>query len=128
MFLLNSKLFNTLLFPGAEGEIIEKGKLIDTIATWGPFFKISFDLFIISFGPSKWSSVLSFKGNGATQNCCNNGDRVPIIQLHSAGRLYFINAVNGEGNHNFYEIVQSNKWHNIEIEQKNLNGKVRKSL
>ena len=112
-------------FQGPEGEIIEKGKLIETIAAWGPCFKISFDLFITSFGPSEWSSVLSFKGNGATKSCCSNGDRVPTIGLRSDGRLYFANSVNGNGNYLLNGIVQSKWWHKIEIEQTNLNGKVR---
>ena len=107
-----------------EGHIIEKGKLIDTFSTWGPFFRISFDLLITSFGPLEYSSVLSFKGNDAANNCCNPGDRVPIIQLHSAGRLCFANSVSGNGNHNFYGNVQLNKWHKIEIEQDKLDGKV----
>ena len=104
--------------------IVEKGRLIDTVSSWGPLFRISFDLFITSFGPSVWSSILSFKGNGGTNNCCNNGDRVPIVQLRDNGELYFINSVNGNGNAHFHTAVETNKWLEIEIEQTKIEGKV----
>ena len=104
------------------GEMIERGRLIDTVEAWGPLFKISFDLFINSFGPSAWSSILSFKGNGGSNNCCNNGDRVPIVQLNENGQLYFINSVNG--NAHFHTGVDLNKWHKIEIQQNRIDGKV----
>ena len=79
-------------------------------------------MFITSFGPSEWGSILSFKGND--NNCCNDGDRVPIVQLRSNGQLYFINSVNGEGNYFFYHGVELNKLYKIEIEQKKVDEKV----
>ena len=103
---------------------IERGKLIDTVEAWGPFFRISFDLFITSLGSSEWGSILSFKGNEGTNNCCNNGDRVPIVQLHNNGELFFINSVNGNGNAYFHTAVDTNKWYEIEIEQTRIGGKV----
>ena len=106
-----------------EGEIIERGKLIDRFSTWGPGYKISFYLSIQSFGPSEWSSVLSFKGNDAASNCCNPGDRVPSIFLHLSGRLQF-SQINKFGNDVFYGNVQLNKWHKIDIEQRKFEGKV----
>ena len=107
------------------GELtIERGRLLETVESWGPFFRISFDLFISSFGPSEWSSILSFKGNGGTSNCCNNGDRVPIVQLRKNGQLYFINSVNGNGNAYFHTAVETNKWYKIEIEQTMIDEKV----
>ena len=109
--------------PDTE-QTIERGRLIDTVEAWGPLFKISFDLFITSFGPSAWSSILSFKGNGGSNNCCNNGDRVPIVQLTDYGDLFFINSVNGDGNGYFHTGVDLNKWHKIEIQQDRIDGKV----
>ena len=113
-----------------EEEIIEKGKLLDTFSTWGPFFKISFDLLIKSLGPAQWSSVLAFKGNDASKSCCDHGDRVPLIAVHSAGHLFFSNSVNGDGNYYFQidNIVQLNKWHKIEIEQKQFDWKVKLNI
>jgi len=106
------------------GEMIERGRLIDTVEAWGPLFKISFDLFITSFGPSAWSSILSFKGNEGSNNCCNNGDRVPIVQLTDYGDLFFINSIDGNGNGYFHTGVELNKWLKIEIQQDRIDGKV----
>ena len=107
-----------------EGETIEKGKLIDSFTSWGPFYKISFDLWIISFGPALWSSVLSFKGNEAANDWGQHGDRVPSILLHSAGQVYFVTSLSGNGNYNFPSKVELDKWHKIDIEQKPFDGKV----
>ena len=95
---------------------------------WGPFFRISFDLFVSSLGPSQWGSILSFKGNGGTNDCCNNGDRVPIIQLNENGELYFINSVNDNGNAYFTTPVETNKWHEIVIEQTKIDDQVEKNI
>ena len=75
---------------GTEEIAIERNKLIDTIPSWGPYYRVNFDLHINSFG-SGWSSVISFRGNNAAQTCCNMGDRTPIMQLEEAHRrMYFI--------------------------------------
>ena len=50
---------------------------------------------------------------------------MPFIGLRSDGVLHVTNSVNGNGNYHLNGKVQSKKWHKIEIEQKNLNGKVR---
>ena len=50
---------------------------------------------------------------------------MPWIGLRSDGFLHFSNSVNGAGNYHFNGKVQLKKWHKIEIEQNNLNGKVR---
>ena len=104
--------------------MIERGRLIDTVEAWGPFFRISFDLFVTALGPSEWGSIISFKGNGGTNNCCNNGDRVPIVQLRDNGQLYFINSVNDNGNAHFHTAVDTDKWYQIEIAQTRIDGKV----
>ena len=51
------------------GTKIQKNKEIGTIDSWGPFFRVSFDLIIHSY-VNGYSSVLSFKGNGGTYDCC----------------------------------------------------------
>ena len=110
---------------------ILKGKEIGTIDSWGPFFRISFDLNIHSFstfGQVHASSVLAFKGNGATWDCCANGDRIPFISVSpDSGKpvhLHFANSVNEEGNYYFNHYINFNTWYNIIIEQKSFNGKV----
>ena len=81
--------------------------------TWGPFFRISFDLLIHSYvkgkGKQGWSSVLAF-------------DKKPSIDLNKNGELRFFFE---KRNYNFISNVDLNKWYNISIEQKPNNEKVR---
>ena len=82
--------------------------------TWGPFFRISFDLIIHSYvkgkGKQGWSSVLAF-------------DKKPSVDLNKNGelRIFF-----QQRKYNFIANVDLNKWYNISIEQKPNNKKVRK--
>merc|ERR1711874_799210 len=108
------------------GTAVKKGKLIGHIPSWGPYFKISFDLRV--FGRRKgWTNVLSFKGNGGNSNCCNKGDRVPAVFLNEDGRLYIVNSVGGNGNHGFessnQERIRPGKWYKVTIEQVSQAGK-----
>ena len=48
------------------GTKIQRNKAIGTIDSWGPFFRVSFDLIIHSFRQYEWTSLLAFRGNGAT--------------------------------------------------------------
>ena len=62
---------------------ITKGKEIGTIDSWGPYFRISLDLIIHSHAYDGYSSVLAFRGNGGTYDCCEIGDRIPAIFEHT---------------------------------------------
>ena len=81
--------------------------------TWGPFFRISFDLIVHSFvegtGKQGWSSVLAF-------------DKKPSIDLNKNGelRIFF-----QKKKYSFTSNIDSNKWYNISIEQKLNYDKVR---
>ena len=82
--------------------------------TWGPFFRISFDLIIHSYvkgkGKQGWSSVLAF-------------DKKPSVDLNKNGelRIFF-----EKRKYTFISNVELNKWYNISIEQKQKNNKVRR--
>ena len=84
--------------------------------TWGPFFRISFDLIIHSFvkgkGKQGWSSVLAF-------------DKKPSVDLNKNGelRIFF-----QQRKYSFISNVELNKWYNISIEQNPKNKKVRKNF
>ena len=73
-----------------------------------------------------WSNVLVFKGNGR-----RNG--IPGVWVHRDARyggvgLLFTNYVNGKRNYYFNNLIKIKlkKWYKIVIEQKSVNGKVRK--
>ena len=84
--------------------------------TWGPFFRISFDLIIHSYvkgkGKQGWSSVLAF-------------DKKPSVDLNKNGelRIFF-----QQRKYSFISNVELNKWYNISIEQKPKKKKVRKNF
>ena len=107
-----------------------KNTEIGRIPSWGPQFRVSFDLKINSydFGDrgGGWTNVIAFKGNGGKSNSGKIGDRIPAIFLNKKGFLHFTNAVNGNRNYVFnFHPIELNKWYSITIEQISENGKVR---
>ena len=97
-----------------QGDVKRVNKIGSINGTWGPFFRISFDLIIHSYvkgkGKQGWSSVLAF-------------DKKPSITLNKNGELKFFFQ---KRKYNFIINVVLNKWYEISIEQKPNNQKVRK--
>ena len=92
---------------------VERNKEIGVInGTWGPFFRISFDLIIHSYvkgkGKQGWSSVLAFNNK-------------PSVDLNKNGelRIFF-----QKRKYQFILKVDLQKWYNITIEQKPNDRKV----
>ena len=114
-----------MIFAYSKGQAgdIKRNIEIGTHDSWGPLFRVSFDLIIHSFvkgkGKQGWTSVLAFKSR-----CCNRG--VPDIALSKNGDLRFSNSVNGNKKYQFIFNVDLNKWYNITIEQKQNDQKVTK--
>ena len=105
--------------------------------TWGPFFRVSFDLTIHSHkkgkGKKGWSSILAFNNEindccdqyPVKKHCCNRkGDNVPAITVTKKGVLIITNSVNGNKNHKVNFNIELNSWYNITIEQKPKKEKV----
>ena len=111
----------------------QKNNQIGTIDSWGPFFRVSFDLLIHSYdndNDGEHFSVLAFKGNGGTSDCCENGDRIPFITVVSSNQelqLSFANSVNQNGNYYFFFNINLETWYNIIIEQEYVNRMVSKT-
>ena len=63
--------------------MVKKNREIGRITSWGPLFRVSFDMKINSSQKTKWTSnfktILDFKGNGGTRDCCEHGDRIPSV-------------------------------------------------
>ena len=81
-------------------------------------------MFFIPYSHTTYSSVLSFKGNGASTVNDNYGDRIPSIRVRNDGYLYLISSVNGDNSYIEKTEIDLNEWYNIIIEQKLINGKV----
>ena len=74
-----------------------RNNLIGEIRSWGPLFRVSFDLNIKSFDKG-YSNIIAFKGNGARNDQGNDGDRIPKITLYGPNRVLEItNSVSGSG-------------------------------
>ena len=94
------------------------------INSWGPVFKLSFDVMVLKEVSSYYSSILAFKGNGGSSNDKKYGDRAPAVFYKQGGYLRFTNAVSGKANHWFDRKIELGKWNKIEIEQVSLGGNV----
>ena len=96
---------------------IGRNKEIGIIDSWGPLFRVSFDLIFHSLRlDDYWFSVLEFKF----------GDFFfPGIFLHWSGLLEVQQHFQDQTSK--VELnVEINKWYNIVIEQNSVNGKVKK--
>ena len=98
-----------------QGDVKRNNEIGRINGTWGPFFRISFDLIIHSYvkgkGKQGWSSVLAF-------------NKKPSVDLNKNGelRIFF-----QQRKYSFITNVDLNKWYNITIRQKAENKKVRKN-
>jgi len=99
--------------------VVENGKVLGTLATWGPTYKVSLDIFVKSF-PTRWlAEVLSIGTTDKT--CCTPGANIPSLKLSPKGRLAVFNQVNtgGRERYNWHSghQVTTNQWHRVEMEQ-----------
>ena len=72
--------------------VVKKNTEIATIPSWGPQFRVSFDLKINSLASGNrggWSSVIAFKKDGGARNAGQIGDRIPAIFFNKKGILHF---------------------------------------
>ena len=111
---------------GLSGDV-KKNTEIGKIPTWGPEFRVTFDLKIHSLVSASWTNVISFKINGGKSNSGKMGDRIPAIFLNNKkGFLHFTSGVNRNRNHAFnFNSIKLKKWFSIAIQQTRENGKVR---
>ena len=103
------------------GKKIQRDKEIGTIDTWGPFFRVSFDLIIHSYSrKSLWSTLLAFRIEG---DCHQQSCKIPVLFFWFSGYIRFSNTVDNIHYYLNYKIVL-NQWYKIIIEQKSINRKV----
>ena len=100
--------------------VVRMHREIGTIESWGPHFRVSFEMIIKSFEGGRWTNILSFRGNEA-RDC-------PSVFLQNNKRyIAFTHPVNGNEKYSSHwdKKVKLNKWYKIIIEQISINGKVR---
>ena len=98
---------------------VENNKLLVSVPTWGPTFKIYFDLKVLSFAncnPNKMANYLTF--TATDNNCCEVGDRIPVFFTNSGGFLQLATQIDANGNHVARSPnLEENVWYSVEVEQ-----------
>ena len=99
--------------------MVKENNLIGSIPSWGPIFKINFDLKVLSFATCSPEGVANYLTFTASDNdCCKIGDRIPAFFTNSGGFLQLATQINENGN-----LVKSspqleeNIWYKVEVEQ-----------
>jgi len=97
---------------------IQRNHLLGVIPEWGPAWKISFELNILSFnnGGAEWGTLLRF--TTTTNNCCSSvGDRIPALLTKDNNRLQYATSTDND-NTNLYSPDMLTGKYSLEIEQK----------
>ena len=93
--------------------------LLAIIPSWGPIFKISFELKVFSFStcsPTGMANYLTF--TATDNNCCDIGDRIPAFFTNSGGFLQLATQIDETGNlMERSPQLEENKWYKVEVEQ-----------
>ena len=118
------------MFVGLSGDV-KRNPEIGTISSWGPQYRVSFDLKINSHvvgNSGGWSVIIDFKSDGARSDNRKIGDRIPSLFINRKRFLHFTTAINGIRNYAFdFHSIDVNKWYSITIQQKKENGKVKEA-
>ena len=112
-----------------DGEVILGRKLLTTLPSIGPSYRISFELFVNSFSGVNlqhgwWAEVLRF--TCTDKDCCAPGDRIPIIMTRKDGKIAVSSQVGDNGNYHGTEpYLKPKTWKRVEIRQYEKSGKVK---
>ena len=95
---------------------VKKANLVKRLQTWGPEFCIYFEVFIKSFSPGAWHSLIHFTTGG---NAGKPGSRYPGVWVGKSGNLLFVLDEAGKiKNEGQVAGFKTNHWHKISIVQK----------
>ena len=122
-----------MMYIGLSGNLMKPKEEVGSIDFWGPQFRVSFDLVFqskptVAPGDTYYYTIVTFREKGGTSDCCNVGDRVPMLQHHLSPteKLHFISAIgtNGDYNHIYPVVMELNRKYSFVFEQKSINNKV----
>ena len=104
-------------------------KLLNTLPTWGPAFKVSMDIFINSFnGPNLaeggwWAEILRF--TNTTNNEPDPGDRILAVFTNKDGYIRLNNQIGDRSGYFIDDIYLEEKtWYKLEMTQYSEDSKV----
>ena len=100
---------------------IEDNKQLGSESQWGPNFIVKFDINVANYQGSlkrEYSDVLQFTATSKT--CCDEGDRLPSVHLHTDNRI-LVSMWVGDGN-TYYTSgrMDVDRWYSFEIQQLNV--------
>ena len=116
------------------GTPIGQGNLLATLPTWGPTFRLTFELYIYSFDGNSlkdgYAELLRLTTTDA--DCCSIGDRIPAIFTHRNGNyngmewngIAIATQIGTNGNEYKYVKLVKRKWHQLALVQYESLGKV----
>ena len=118
---INFRNIYALLFPIGIPFMPSVNYLLDTIASWGPLFKVSFQLKLNNYG-NKIDSLLHFTATDS--NGLGAGERVPAIFVKSSGYLLFRAHIGTTTDWGFNKKWDLGEWHDVSMIQHVKNGEV----
>ena len=98
-----------------------------TLPTWGPSYRVALSLKISSFDGEnlqrgRWAELLRL--TSTNNNCCNIGDRIPLIFTNKNGFIQVATQIDNKGNRWKNINLNENVWYNLELLQSVQNSKV----
>jgi len=114
--------------PKKRIPIRQRNKL-GVIPKWGPAWKISFGLKILSFNNGDGYFGNIFRFTSTKNDCCNIGDRIPALFTTNDNRLHYVTNIDGNGNeHIFSPNIETGKRYSFEIKQHFTDGQWRNEI
>ena len=99
---------------------VSRNNLLETLATWGPSYKISMDLYINSFdGPNLKNGKLAelIRLTTTNGNCCGIGDRIPAIFTDKRGLIQIGTQIGSNGNRWTNVNLNARSWYKLDLMQ-----------
>ena len=130
LMIKSSLKLNNLLNWISVGSPATHNNLIATLPTWGPSYRIAFNLYVHSFRgrnlkSGKWAELLRF--SRTNNNCCAIGDRIPTIMTNKGGFIQVGTQIGNIGNKWKNVNLNVKTWYRVELLQYVWNRKVRKN-
>ena len=97
---------------------VKENKLIGSIPSWGPIFKINFDLKVLSFATCSPDGVANYLTFTASDNDCCKTEFLHFFNNFGGGFLQLATQINENGNlvKNSPQL-EENVWYKVEVEQ-----------
>ena len=99
---------------------VSRNNLLETLAMWGPSYKISMDLYINSFdGPNLKNGKLAelIRLTTTNGNCCGIGDRIPAIFTNKRGFIQVGTQIGSNGNKWTNVNLNARSWYKLDLMQ-----------